>query len=178
MLDFASDDGFTPVKILAGERVFEMFAPQRTSIIFGITNEPWAAAAYRIENLIVQSERHLNEWDLIAISTSETARLVRHNTVVYELQCTISPDIIGLNTNFFYRCPECNEHIYECTHLLVSGQDLHEVPNADAVATARAPTACPSCGGKIQSLGPGVSFCLDCDWEDGLSSQTISNPNS
>ncbi len=178
MLNFASQGGFTPVKILAGERVFEMFAPQRTSIIFGITNEPWAAAAYRIEDLIVQLERNLNEWDLIAISASETAWLVRHNTVVYELQCTISPDIMGLSTNFFYRCPECNEHIYECTHLLISAQDLHQEPNADAVATDCAPTACPSCGGKIQSLGPGVSFCLDCDWEDGLSSQTISNPNS
>ena len=86
---FAFQDGMRPEKILAGDRVFELLAPQRTSIIFGIRDVPWAAAAYRIHDLIVQLEPNLNEWDAIAIEVSGNARLVRHNTVVYELECSI-----------------------------------------------------------------------------------------
>ena len=166
---FAFQDGFLPVKILAGERAFELFAPLRTSVIFGVTDQPWAAAAYRINALIVQLEPNLNEWDAIAIEASGNARLVRHNTVIYALQCTIPPDVPGLYSNFFYRCPECDGHIYECTHLLIvdASRRRSSAGPASANQAATAPI-CPSCGGKIQSLAPGVSFCLDCDWECGL----------
>jgi predicted RNA-binding Zn-ribbon protein involved in translation (DUF1610 family) len=170
---FAFQDGFLPVKILAGEYVFERLAPQRTSIIFGINDLPWAPAAYRINDLIVQLEPNLNKWDSIAIEGSGKARLVRHNTVIYELQSTIPPDITGLHSNFFYRCPECNRHIYQCRHLLIGHGNLNQSASTSA---NREPTAskelgnstCPNCGGKIQHLAPGVSFCLDCDWEYGL----------
>ena len=161
---FVSQSGERPVKVLAGDRVFELLAPQRTSIIFGIRDVPWAAAAYRIEDLIVQLEPNLNEWDAIAIESSGKARLIRHNTIVYELECVIPPDVPGLHSKFFYRCPQCNGHIYECTHMLVTDA-VRQPPEASA---AKTPEACPQCGGKIQQLGPGVSFCLDCDWERGL----------
>lgn len=163
---FTFQDGFLPIKILAGERAFEMIAPQRTSMIFGITDAPWSAAAYQVNELLVQLESNLNEWDLIAIAASGRARLVRHNAVVYELQCTIPPDVTGLHSNFFYRCPECNGHIYECTHLLISDRDRYEPSPSGRIPSEV--TTCPECGGPIQSLGPGVSFCLDCDWECGL----------
>ncbi len=25
---------------------------------------------------------------------------------------------------------------------------------------------CPKCGGKVQSIGKGSNFCLDCDWDN------------
>ncbi len=172
---FTFQDGFRPVKILAGERIFELFAPQRTSIIFGVAEHPWAAAAYRINTLIVQLEPNLNEWDSIAIEISGNARLVRHNTVIYSLQCIIPPDVPGLYSNFFYRCPECDGHVYECAHLLIANGDRRQ-PSATSASANQAskalaesePSTCPNCGSKIQSLAPGVSFCLDCDWECGL----------
>jgi hypothetical protein len=161
---FAFENGALPVKILAGDRVFEILAPQRTSIIFGIRDVPWAAAAFRIDNLTVQLEPNLNEWDAIAIEASGKARLIRHNTLVYELECIIPPDVPGLHSNFFYRCPKCNGHIYECAHMLVTNRE--QPPPSDSGADDL--QACPNCGGKIQRLGPGVSFCLDCNWEHGL----------
>jgi hypothetical protein len=163
---FVFDDGFLPVKILAGEGVFERLASQRTSHIFGITEAPWAAAAYRINELIVQLEPNLSEWDSIAIAASGNARLLRHNTVIYELHCTFPPDVTGLHSNFFYRCPECNGHIYECAHLLV-GNSYRPEPSPSTSLDAET-AHCPDCGGKTQSLALGVSFCLDCDWECGL----------
>ncbi len=163
---FTFQDGFLPVKILAGGRVFERLAPQRTSIIFGITEVPWAAAAYRIDELAVQLETNLNEWDAIAIAGSGKARLVRHNAAIYELDYIIPPDITELHSNFFYCCPECNGHIYECAHLLISNQNRHEPLSSTSISPEV--MTCPDCGGKIQSLAPGVSFCLDCDWEYGL----------
>ena len=163
---FIFEDAFVPVKILVGMNVFERLAPQRTSTVFGITETPWAAAAFRIDTLIVQLEPNLDESDAIAIEDSGKARLVRDNAVIYELECIIPPDITGLHSNFFYRCPECNGHIYECTHLRIGNRAGHEPPPLPV--SDRAFTACPSCGGKIQRLAPGVSFCLNCDWEHGL----------
>ena len=163
---FTFQDNFVPVKILAGNHIFERLAPQRTSIIFGVTELPWAVAAYRIDGLVVQLEPNLDEVDAIAIESSGKARLVRDNAVIYELDCNIPPDITGLHSNFFYRCPQCNGHIYECTHLRIGHRDNGEslsLPSAVAELTA-----CPTCGGKIQHLAVGVSFCLDCDWEHGL----------
>jgi hypothetical protein len=168
---FSIQDGFLPAKLLAGGRVFEQIAPQRTSAIFGITEQPWAAAAYRIDELVIQLERHLSEWDAIAIEGSGKARLVRHNTVTYALQCIISPDITGLHSNFFYRCPECNRHIYECTHLLMETLNQSSPTSKRQRLTASIASersTCPDCGGTIQNLTVGVSFCLDCDWECGL----------
>ena len=75
------EDGFQPIKILAGERVFELLALRRTSNIFGITEAPWAAAAFQIEALVVQVESHLNEWDALAIDETGKVRLIRHNIV-------------------------------------------------------------------------------------------------
>ena len=171
----AFQDDFRPVKILAGERVFEGLAAQRTSMIFGITDLPWASAAYRINEFIIQLEPNVNEWDAIAITELGKARLVRHNTVIYELQCIIPPDITELHSNFLYRCPECNRHIYECRHLLIGGGNLSQSSSisANQEPTATTPKAsgystCPNCGGKTQNLAPRVSFCLDCDWECGL----------
>lgn len=163
---FTFQDDFVPVKILVGNHIFERLAPQRTSIIFGVTELPWAVAAYRIDELIVQLEPNLDEVDAIAIENSGKARLVRDSAVIYELDYIIPPDITGLHSNFFYRCPECNEHIYECTHLRI-GQREESEPMA---VTAIGPevTACPTCGGKIQHLRQGISFCLNCDWEHGL----------
>ena len=166
--DFTFHDGFRPVKIFAGERIFEMLAPQRTTTIFGVASEPSAAATYYIDDLIVQREEHLNEWDLIALSDAGDARVVRHNTVVYELQCTIPADIIQLHSNFFYRCPECNRHIYDCNHLLIEDPKQPYRPDSAEPSTVDERMVCPSCGGKVQSLAPGVSFCLDCEWERGL----------
>lgn len=163
---FTFQDDFVPVKILAGNHIFERLAPQRTSIIFGVTELPWAVAAYRIDELIIQLEPNLDEVDAIAIEHSGKARLVRDNTVVYELDCLIPPDITGLHSNFFYRCPECNEHIYECTHLRIGNRVEGE--SAPLLSVALEFTACPTCSGKIQHLAPGISFCLDCDWEYGL----------
>ena len=163
---FTFQDDFIPVKILAGNHIFERLAPQRTSIIFGVTELPWAVAAYRIDGLIVQLEPNLDEVDAIAIEDSGKARLVRDNTVVYQLNYTIPPDITGLHSNFFYRCPECNGHIYECTHLRIESRDEGEPSSLSSVTSEF--TICPTCGGKIQHLAPGISFCLDCDWEHGL----------
>ena len=165
-LYFTFQDGFDPVKILAGNHIFERLAPQRTSIIFGVTELPWAVAAYRINELIVQLEPNLDEADAIAIENSGKARLIRDNTVIYELDCTIPPDITGLHSNFFYRCPECNGHVYECTHLQI-GHRKEEESSALPSVTSEI-TICPACGGKIQYLARGISFCLDCDWEQGL----------
>ena len=163
---FTFQDGFFPVKILAGNHIFERLAPQRTSIIFGATELPWAVAAYRINELIIQLEPNLGEVDAIAIENSGKARLVRDSTVIYELDCIIPPDITGLHSNFFYRCPECNEHIYECTHLRIGERDEREASTSPPVVLEF--TTCPICDGKIQHLAPGISFCLDCDWEHGL----------
>ena len=163
---FTFHDGFVPVKILAGNHIFERLAPQRTSLIFGVTELPWAVAAYRIDGLIVQLEPNLDEVDAIAIEDSGKARLVRDNTVVYELDCIIPPDITGLHSNFFYRCSECNGHIYECTHLRIGERDEREASLPLSVASEVA--TCPICDGKIQHLAQGISFCLDCDWEHGL----------
>ena len=165
-LHFTFQDDFVPVKVLAGNHIFERLAPQRTSIIFGVTELPWAVAAYRIEGLVVQLEPNLDETDAIAIEDSGKARLVRDNSVIYELDCIIPPDITGLHSNFFYRCPECNGHIYECTHLRINNRTEEESSPAPSVASEF--TVCPTCGGKIQHLAPGISFCLDCDWEHGL----------
>lgn len=163
---FTFQDGFVPVKILAGNHTFERLAPQRTSIIFGVTELPWAVAAYRIDRLIIQLEPNLDEVDAIAIESSGKARLVRDNAVIYELDCTIPPDITGLHSNFFYRCPQCNGHIYECTHLRISHRNKNE--SLPLPSTVSEFVDCPVCGGKVQHLGLGVSFCLDCDWEHGL----------
>ncbi len=163
---FTFQDNFVPVKILAGSHIFERLAPQRTSIIFGVTELPWAVAAYRIDRIIVQLEPNLGDGDAIAIADSGKARLVRDSAVIYELDCIISPEITGLHSNFFYRCPECNGHIYECTHLRIGNHDRHEPPPMPSGPSEF--TACPTCGGKIQHLAPGISFCLDCDWEHGL----------
>ena len=163
---FTFQDNFVPVKILAGNHIFERLAPQRTSIIFGVTELPWAVAAYRIDGLVVQLEPNLDEADAIAIESSGKARLVRDNAVIYELDCNIPPDITGLHSNFFYRCPQCNGHIYECTHLRIGHRDKGGSLPLPSVASEL--TACPICGGKIQYLAVGVSFCLDCDWEHGL----------
>ena len=162
---FTFHDGFVPVKILVGNHIFERLAPQRTSIIFGVTELPWAVAAYRINELIVQLEPNLDEEDAIAIEHSGKARLVRDNAVIYELDCIIPPDITGLHSNFFYRCSECNGHIYECTHLQI-GTRKEESSSLPSVVSEI--TACPTCGGKIHHLARGISFCLDCDWEHGL----------
>ena len=163
---FTFHDNFLPVKILAGNHIFERLAPQRTSTIFGVTELPWAVAAYRIDGLIVQLEPNLDEVDAIAIENSGKARLVRDNTVIYELDCIIPPDITGLHSNFFYRCPRCNRHIYECTHLRIGNRDKSEPSSVPSVTSEV--TVCPTCGGKIQHLEQGISFCLDCDWEQGL----------
>ena len=163
---FTFQDGFVPVKILAGNHIFERLAPQRTSIIFGVTELPWAVAAYRIDQLIVQLEPNLDEVDAIAIEDSGKARLVRDNTVIYELDCIIPPDITGLHSNFFYRCPECNGHVYECTHLRIGHRKADESSSLPSVTSEI--TVCPACGGKIQHLAREISFCLDCDWEHGL----------
>ena len=168
---FAFQDGFLPEKILAGGRVFEQIAPQRTSVVFGITNQPWAAAAYNINALVIQLERHLNKWDAIAIEGTGKARLVRRNTVIYALQCLIPPGITGLHSNFFYRCPECGSHIYECSHLLMETLNQSSTTSKHqglTVSNASETSTCPDCGGKTQNLTKGVSFCLDCDWECGL----------
>ena len=164
--DFTFQDGFVPVKILAGSHIFERLALQRTSIIFGVTELPWAVAAYRIDALIVQLEPNLDEVDAIAIENSGKARLVRDNTVIYELDYIIPPDITGLHSNFFYRCPECNGHIYECTHLQIG--DRKEDKSSSLPSVTSELTACPVCGRKIQHLAREISFCLDCDWEHGL----------
>ena len=161
---FTFQDDFVPVKILAGNHIFERLAPQRTSIIFGITELPWAVAAYRIDELIVQLEPNLDEVDAIALESSGKARLVRDNAVIYELDCNIPPDITGLHSNFFYRCSQCNRHIYECTHLRIGNRDIGE----PLPSVASEFTTCPVCSGKIQHLAPEISFCLDCDWEHGL----------
>ena len=163
---FTFQDDFVPVKILAGNHIFERLAPQRTSIIFGVTELPWAVAAYRIDGLIVQLEPNLDEVDAIAIEDSGKARLIRDNTVIYELDCIIPPDITGLHSNFFYRCPRCNRHIYECAHLRIGNRDKSEP--SPILSVASDVTVCPVCGGKIQHLAPEISFCLDCDWEHGL----------
>ena len=165
-LYFSFRDDFVPVKILAGNDIFERLAPHRTSIIFGVTELPWAVAAYRIDGLVVQLEPNLDEPDAIAIENSGKARLVRDNAVIYELDCTIPPDVTGLHSNFFYRCPECNGHIYECTHLQIDKRDEREP--SPVLSISPEVTVCPVCDGKIQHLGQGISFCLDCDWEHGL----------
>ena len=163
---FTFQDDFVPVKILAGNHIFERLAPQRTSIIFGVTELPWAVAAYRIDELVVQLEPNLDEVDAIAIESSGKARLVRDNAIIYELDCTIPPDITGLHSNFFYRCSQCNGHIYECMHLRIGNQDIGDsLPMPSVVSEF---TTCPACDGKIQHLAPEISFCLDCDWEHGL----------
>jgi predicted RNA-binding Zn-ribbon protein involved in translation (DUF1610 family) len=170
---FTFQDDFVPVKILAGNHIFERLAPQRTGIIFGVTELPWAVAAYRIDGLIVQLEPNLDEVDAIALEDSGKARLIRDNAVIYELDYIIPPDITGLHSNFFYRCPECNGHIYECTHLRIGTHNPHEPPSLPSVVSEF--TDCPTCGGKIQNLALGVSFCLDCDWEHGLEPITRQN---
>ena len=81
---FTFQDDFVPVKILAGNHIFERLAPQRTGIIFGVTELPWAVAAYRIDGLIVQLEPNLDEVDAIALEDSGKARLIRDNAVIYE----------------------------------------------------------------------------------------------
>ena len=90
-LYFTFQDGFVPVKILAGNHIFERLAPQRTSIIFGVTELPWAVAAYRIDELIVQLEPNLDEVDAIAIENSGKARLVRDNAVYLRVRLYHSP---------------------------------------------------------------------------------------
>ena len=168
---FAFQDCFSPAKLLAGGGVFEQIAPQRTSVIFGITDQPWEAAAYRIDELVIQLEPHLNKWDAIAIEGSGKARLVRHNATIYALQCIILPDTTGLHSNLFYRCPECNRHIYECRHRLVNTLNQSSPTSERQGLTgsnASDSFTCPDCGGKIQNLTKGVSFCLDCDWDCGL----------
>ena len=54
------DDDFRTQKVLAGEQVWETLAVQRTSIVCGITAQPWAPSAYRINCVVVQLEKHLN----------------------------------------------------------------------------------------------------------------------
>ena len=44
--------------------------------------------------MIVQLEPNLDEVDAIAIEDSGKARLVRDNTVIYELDCIIPPTIV------------------------------------------------------------------------------------
>ena len=108
------DDDFRTEKVLAGEQIWETLAAQRTSIVFGITDQPWAPAAYRINCIIIQLEKHLNDWDIIAIDIGGNSRLIRHNSVIYQLHCLIPPDTTGSDSNFFYHCPECNGHVYQC----------------------------------------------------------------
>jgi len=155
------EDNFQPIKILAGERVFELLALRRTSNIFGITEAPWAAAAFQIEALVVQMESHLNEWDALAIDETGKVRLIRHNMSIYDLQCKIPPDITGLQSNFFYNCTLCNAHIFQCEHLRrQSHLDLSTTPTE-----SESISACPECSGKVQDLGGEMCFCLDCKWE-------------
>ena len=64
-----------------------------------------------------QLEKHLNDWDIIAIDIDSNSRLIRNNAVIYQLHCLISPDTTGCDSNFFYHCPECDGHIYQCNCL-------------------------------------------------------------
>ena len=161
------DDDFRTEKVLAGEQIWETLAAQRTSIVFGITDQPWAPAAYRINCIIIQLEKHLNDWDIIAIDISGNSRLIRHNSVIYQLHCLIPLDTTGSDSNFFYHCPECNGHVYQC-NCLRSSEFVQPKPETEG--EAKNAIICPKCGGKIQKLGEGVLFCLDCDWETGFSS--------
>ena len=159
------DDDFRTQKVLAGEQVWETMAVQRTSIVFGITDQPWAPSAYRINCVVVQLEKHLNDWDIIAIDIDGNSRLIRHNSVIYQLHCLISPDTIGCDSSFFYHCPECDGHIYQC-NCLRNSEFVQSKPKTER--EIKNVTICPKCGGKIQKLGAGVLFCLDCDWETGF----------
>ena len=161
------EDDFRTEKVLAGEEIWKNLAVQRTSVVFGITDQPWAPAAYRINSLIVQLEKHLSDWDTIAIDINGNARLIRHNSVIYQLHCLIPPDIAGCNSNFFYRCSECNGHVYEC-NCLRSSEFVQ--PKSETEGEEKNAITCPKCGGKIQKLGDGVLFCLDCNWETGFNS--------
>ena len=127
--------------------------------VFGITDQPWAPAAYRINCIIIQLEKHLNDWDIIAIDIGGNSRLIRHNSVIYQLHCLIPPDTTGSDSNFFYHCPECNGHVYQC-NCLRSSEFVQPKPETEG--EAKNAIICPKCGGKIQKLGEGVLFCLDC----------------
>ena len=159
------DDDFRTQKVLAGEQVWETMAVQRTSIVFGITDQPWAPSAYRINCVVVQLEKHLNDWDIIAIDIDGNSRLIRNNAVIYQLHCLISPDTTGCDSNFFYHCPECDSHLYQC-NCSRNSEFAQSKPKTER--EIRNAIICPRCEGKIQKLGAGVLFCLDCDWETGF----------
>ena len=85
--------------------------------------------------------------------------------VIYQLHCLISPDTIGCDSSFFYHCTECDGHIYQC-NCLRNSEFVQSKPKTEREIENA--IICPKCGGKIQKLGAGVLFCLDCDWETGF----------
>ena len=159
MINF--NDKFQPVKVLTGKQLFEMMALQRTSKIFGITKEPWAAAAFQIKKLVVQMEKHLNSWDALAVNSQGQVRLVRHNIAIYELKINILPNTTGLSSNDFYYCSLCHDHIFQCDHLVNQQKEVEPMSIQGQLPVL----FCPKCQGKVQNLGGDLYFCLDCNWE-------------
>ena len=156
-----TSDKFEATKILAGKKIFQTMALQRTSKVFGITNTPWAAAAFEINRLVVQMETKLRSWDTLEINKVGKTRLIRDNVVIYELQIRISPQNTGLTSDSFYYCSTCRDHIFRCSCLVSQRQSVKQRSVLDQQPILH----CPQCQGKVQGLGGNLYFCLDCKWE-------------
>ena len=158
---------FEATKILAGKKIFQMMALQRTSKVFGITDTPWSAAAFEINELVVQMETQLRSWDTLAINKSGKTRLIQDNVVIYELQIRISPQTTGLTSDSFYYCSTCKGHIFQCSCLVNQRQSVKPRSTVDQQPVLY----CPQCKGKVQGLGGNLYFCLDCKWESDAFNQ-------
>ena len=120
----STNDKFEATKILAGKKIFQTMALQRTSKVFGITNTPWAAAAFEINRLVVQMETKLRSWD--TLKSIQEKQLIRDNVVIYELQIRISPQNTGLTSDSFYYCL-CRDHIFRCSYLVINDSRLSKI---------------------------------------------------
>lgn len=162
-----TSDKFEATKILAGKKIFQMMALQRTSKVFGITDTPWAAAAFETNELVVQMETQLRSWDTLAINKSGKTRLIQDNVVIYELQIRISPQTTGLTSDSFYYCSTCKGHIFQCSCLVNQRRSVKPRSTVDQQPVLY----CPQCKGKVQGLGDNLYFCLDCKWESDAFNQ-------
>ena len=162
-----TNDKFEAPKILAGKKIFQTMALQRTSKVIGITDTPCAAAAFEINELVVQMETHLRSWDTLAINKSGKTRLIQDNVVIYELQIRISPQNTGLTSDSFYYCSTCKDHIFRCSCLVNQRQSVKPRSTVDQQPIFHR----AKCKGKVQGLGGNLYFCLDCKWESDAFNQ-------